>query len=139
MLHNEARSLLLQAWEKTHNAQEVAECFGVNKSTVYRLIERMAKTHDYHTQTSNRGRKAALSQAQQEQISKLVNQQIDITIAEIIDRLHLTVSDETVRRTLIRLGYTYKKKTLHATERDRPRCAGKTKDMEYRYCWCFHG
>ena len=37
MLHNEAGKLLLKAWDKTHNAKEVAECFSVNESTVYRL------------------------------------------------------------------------------------------------------
>ena len=37
MLHNEARKLLLKALETTHNAKEVAECFSVHLSTVYRL------------------------------------------------------------------------------------------------------
>ena len=37
MLHNEARKLLIQALEKTHNAREVAENFSVNRGTVYRL------------------------------------------------------------------------------------------------------
>lgn len=37
MLHNEARKLLMKAWNKTHNTKEAAECFGVNASTVYRL------------------------------------------------------------------------------------------------------
>lgn len=41
MLHNEARKLLIEAWNRTHNAKEVAECFGVNTSTVYRLVKRM--------------------------------------------------------------------------------------------------
>ena len=29
MLHNETRNLLIQAYNKTHNAKEVAECFSV--------------------------------------------------------------------------------------------------------------
>ena len=37
MLHNEARKLLIEAWNKTHNAKEIAECFSVSTSTVYRL------------------------------------------------------------------------------------------------------
>lgn len=32
MLHNESRKLLIEAWNKTHNAKEVAECFSVNTS-----------------------------------------------------------------------------------------------------------
>mgnify|MGYP000031387600 FL=1 len=34
MLHNEARNLLIQELEKTHNAREVAENFSVNRGTV---------------------------------------------------------------------------------------------------------
>ena len=34
MLHNEARELLVESYEKTHNAEEIAKIFGVNKYTV---------------------------------------------------------------------------------------------------------
>ena len=43
MLHNEARKLLIQALEKTHNAREVAENFSVNRGTVYHM-------RSHHTQ-----------------------------------------------------------------------------------------
>ena len=49
MLHNEARKLLIKAWNKTHNAKEAAECFGVNTSTVYRLEKRMRETGSVET------------------------------------------------------------------------------------------
>ena len=32
MLHDEARKLLIEAWNKTYNAKEIAECFFVNTS-----------------------------------------------------------------------------------------------------------
>ena len=44
MLHDEARKLLIEAWNKTHNAKEIAECFSVNTSTVYRLEKQMRET-----------------------------------------------------------------------------------------------
>lgn len=37
MLHNEARKLLIQALERSHNVREVARNYSVNRSTVYRL------------------------------------------------------------------------------------------------------
>ena len=37
MLHNEARKLLIQALERSHNVREVARNYCVNRSTVYRL------------------------------------------------------------------------------------------------------
>ena len=44
MLHDETRKLLIEAWNKTHNAKEIAECFSVNTSTVYRLEKQMRET-----------------------------------------------------------------------------------------------
>ena len=61
MLHNEARKLLIQALEKTHNAREVAENFSVNRGTVYRLKRQLEETGSIETRTYLRGRKSALS------------------------------------------------------------------------------
>lgn len=135
MLHNESRELLLKAWDKMHDAKKIAECFSVNTSTVYRLVNRRDKTGEWQTRTHFRGRKSALSQEQKQSIIQLVQEQPDITINEIIERLHLTVSDETVRRVLIKAGYTYKKKSLHAKEQERPRCQEQKEVLERRYCW----
>lgn len=35
MLHNEARKLLVEGYEATHNAETIAKIFHVNKYTVY--------------------------------------------------------------------------------------------------------
>ena len=39
MLHNEARELLVESYEKTHNAEEIAKIFGVNKYTVCHCLK----------------------------------------------------------------------------------------------------
>ena len=44
----------------------------------------------------------------------------DITINEIIEKLELKATNETVRKAVIKMGYKYKKKSLHASERERP-------------------
>lgn len=62
MLHNEARKLVLEAWDKTHNAREIAKYFSVNESTVYRLIEERARTGSYETRTQLRDRKTILTE-----------------------------------------------------------------------------
>ena len=61
MLHDETRKLLIEAWNKTHNAKEIAECFSVNTSTVYRPEKQMRETGSVKTRTSQRGRKHALT------------------------------------------------------------------------------
>ena len=133
MLHDETRKLLIEAWNKTHNAKEIAECFSVNISTVYRLEKQMCETGSVKTRTSQRGRKHALTPEDIQNIDRVVRQEPDITIDEIIDTLGLHVCNETVRKAVIKLGYSYKKKSLHASEQERPRCQGKTQKLEKTY------
>lgn len=130
MLHNESRNLLVQAFEKNHNAKQTAEDFSVSKWTVYRLSEQMERTGSVDLRVNQRGRKAKLTQKDIEAIDALVQKQPDITIHEIKETLHLEVCDETVRKTVIRLGYRVKKKSIHASEQERPRCEGKTYTVE---------
>lgn len=59
--------------------------------------------------------------------------EFEITIAEIIDTLQLKACNETVRKAVLKLGYRRKKKSLHASEQERPRCEGKTQSMEREY------
>ena len=125
MLHNEARRLLVQAYEQTHDAQTVAKCFQVSTSTVYRLSVQMKKTGSVELQTSQRGRKPALTGEDLQGIA-----QPDITIDEIIEKQGLSVSNKTVRKAVIRLGYVYKKKSFYAAERERVRCCGGERSLE---------
>lgn len=124
MLRTETRELLVKAFEKTHNAHEVAECFSVDLSTVYRIVERKRATGSVKPLTYLRGRKAALTAQDLQNIDNLLKEQPDITIQEIIEKLHLHACNETVRKATLKLGYTYKKKSIYAAERDRSR--GKT-------------
>lgn len=130
MLHNEARELLVKAYEKTGNAREVAECFGVDRSTVYRLYRQKKATGSVKLRTNKRGRKPSLSSEDLFHIDKAIQQQPDITIDEIIEKLDLTVTNETVRKAVIKMGYVYKKKSLYASERERPRCERKKEKLD---------
>src|SRR5699024_6058882 len=40
-------------------------------------------------------------------------------------KLHLNVCEETVRKSVIKLGYRVKKKSVHASEQEPSRCEGK--------------
>ena len=135
MLHNEARKLLIQALEISHNVREVARNYGVNRSTVYRLKKRLDETGSIETRTYLRGRKPSLTPEEVENINQLVQNRPDITMDEIIETLHLTVSNETVRKTVRQLGYRRKKKSLHASEQERPRCGREEAKLERSYIW----
>ncbi len=116
MLHNEARNLLVEAYEKTHNAKGIALAYGVSVPSVYRLAEQKARTGSVDLRVSKRGRKHVLVQENLENIARAVDEQPDITLAEIVEKLNLPAEIETVRRRLQAMGYRRKKKMIHASE-----------------------
>lgn len=130
MLHNEARNLLVEAYEKTHDAKGIALAYGVSVPSVYRLAEQKARTGSMDLRVSERGLKRVLGQKDLENIARAVDEQPDITLSEIVEKLNLPVGIETVRRRLQAMGYRRKKKMIHASEQERPRCAGKERRME---------
>ena len=131
VLHNEARNLLVEAYEKTHDAKAVALAYGVSVPTVYRLAEQKAKTGSVDLRVSERGRKRVLTPEDSERIAKAIDSQPDITLSEIVEKLGLPVGIETVRRRIQAMGYRRKKKMIHASEQERPRCAGQERTMEW--------
>ncbi len=133
MLHNEARELLVRGYEATHDVEGIAKAYCVSKWTVYRLVRQKRKTGTVVLRTNQRGRKPLLTQADKARIRACIKEIPDITIHEIRERLGLKASDSTVERAVNGMGYTYKKKSLHAAERERPRRAGETHPMEEKH------
>ena len=135
MLHNEARKLILEAYDKGVSVKELAKCFSVNSCSIYRLLKRRNETGSYETQTYLRGKKPKLSDTDQQNILALMEKQPDITCLEVIETLNLPVSIDTVWRFLQKRGYRRKKKSLHASEQERPRCSRKTEKLVRPYIW----
>lgn len=104
MLYNEARNLLVDAYEKTHDAKGIALAYGVSVPTVYRLAEQKAKTWSVNLRVSERGRKRVLGQKDLDRIAKKIEEQPDITLSEIVEKLELPVGIETVRRAIQKTG-----------------------------------
>ncbi len=129
-LEKQTRELLVKAYEKSHNASEVARNFSVNRSTVYNYVNKHKNNISLDVKTNLRGRKPKLTQKNLDDIKSLIEEQADITIHEITEKLNLTASEETVRRAVVKMGYVYKKKSLHASERERSRCGCKKKELD---------
>ena len=127
MLHNEARELLVKGYEKSGDAEAIAQAYSVSKRTVYRLAQQKRETGSVALRTSQRGRKPALTEENKQDIRQCVEKRPDITIHEIREKLHLTASYSTVERAIQAMGYTLKKKSLYASERNRVRCGGEAK------------
>ena len=135
MLHNEARKLILEGYDKGIRVKELAKCFSVNTCSIYRLLKRRSETGSYETQTNLRGKKPKLSDADHQRIRSLLEKQPDITCLEIIETLNLPVSIDTVWRFLQQAGYRREKKSLHASEQERPRCDREEEKLERPYIW----
>ena len=129
MLHNEARELLIKGYEKSGDAEAIARAYSVSERTVYRLAQQKRETGSVALRTSQRGRKPALTEEDKRNIRQCVDERPDITINEIREKLHLMASYSTVERAVQAMGYTLKKKSLYASERDRVRCGGKAEKM----------
>lgn len=127
MLSQEERKLLIKTYEETQDAKLTAKIFGVNQSTVYARIKEYRETGSTELHTNQRGRKRKITPADDERIKNLIDENNDITIREINETLKLEVTDESIRQHIVKLGYRYKKKSIYAAERDRPRCGSKKK------------
>ena len=120
MLSNEERKLLVDAYEKGYQTKDLAEIFKISVNSVNRIIRQKKMTGSCELKTHNCGRKSSLTETDFKQIAELIDTQSDITINEIIEKLSLKVTNETARKAVIKMGYRYKKKSLHASERYRP-------------------
>lgn len=126
MLSNEARKIIIKAHEKGYKTAEIAYIFDVDVSSINKLLRQYKETGSYELRTHERGRKAALTDNDRKNIFALIDENPDITINEIIEKLNLKLKNEAVRK----MGYVYKKKTLHASERERSRCGQSEKRMD---------
>ena len=125
MLSQEARELLIKTQEAIHDAAVTAKIFGVSKSTVYARIRDYKARGTTELRTNLRGRKSRITSEDKDRIKELIKNNTDITIHEINKTLNLGVCDEAVRSRVVKMGFRYKKKSLHATERERLRCGSK--------------
>ena len=133
MLHNEARELLVKGYEKSGDVKATAAAYSVSERTAYRLVEQKRETGSVALRTSQRGRKPALTEENKENIRKRMDEKPDSTVEELREELGVKASYSTAERAIWPLGYTLKKKTLHASERERLRCAGEEETVEGKH------
>ena len=133
MLHNEARKLILEGYDKGISVKELAKCFSVNTCSIYRLLKRRNETGSYETQTNLRGKKPKVSDADHQHILSLLEKQPDITCLEIIETLNLPVSIDTVWRFFRKQDTAGRKSLFMPVNRSVPDVAQKRKDWNGLY------
>ena len=130
-LQNDARERLVAAYLKLKKASLIAVAYDVSERTVYRLVHQKRETGSADLRTCHCGRKPKVSSEQVAQVKSAIMETPDITLQELIDKLHLPCGVANlciiVRH---KLGFTRKRKTIYAEEQVRPRCGRAEGAME---------
>jgi transposase len=116
---DDLRLRIHEARQAGESTAEVAERFGVSTAFVRRLQQRFRLTGCLAPRPHGGGRAPKLA-GREGPLRRAVRQRPDATPAEHRERLNLPASRVTVWRAMRRLGLTRKKKSTHASERDRP-------------------
>jgi len=111
------RDRVIAARERGMGTRRVADLFKVSEAWVRRVMQRLRE----HGETSPRPRGGAtVVKIDLQRLRELVEQQPDATLRELHERLDVACSLSAVDKALRRLGFSFKKKTIHAAEQDRP-------------------
>ena len=102
------RERVIQAWDASGDADEVAESFSVSRSWVHRLVQRRRETGSIapRKQTTFRSRVLAGHEAR---LVALIGLRPDATLAELREALPTRAALSTVWLEIDRLGLTVKK------------------------------
>jgi transposase len=107
------------------SVRKVAKRFRVATSFVETLLKRLRETGDILPKPHGGGPQPKLKAEQIALVATLVEADNDATLAELCDQLaaatSIRVSRSTMGRVVNALGFTRKKKSLHATEAESPR------------------
>lgn len=111
------RERVLRAYDRGLPTKEVAETFGVSRSWARRVKQRYRE----HGETTHRRMGTpGFVIVDRQQLAELVRQHPDATLMELRTHLGVDCALSTLCMALKRLGLSFKKKTLHAAEQDRP-------------------
>jgi len=119
---DDLRERVVAAIESGDTREEVAELYNMALSTVGGFIKRKRETGSVSPDKFG-GYKTFSLEPHTDLVKELVAEQPDRTLAELRDRLakeQVTVSQSAISRFLHHINLTFKKKSVHAAEQDRP-------------------
>jgi transposase len=102
------RKRVIQEWDASGDADEVAATFAVSRSWVHRLVQRRRETGSIAPRKQTKFRSRVLS-GQEERLAALIRLRPDATLAELRDALPTTAALSTLWLEIDRLGLTVKK------------------------------
>src|SRR4029077_15997323 len=118
-LSNDLRKRILDAVDNREGSRrKLAARFGVNTSTITRLLQLRRQTGSFDPRPHGGGTAPPLDQDGLDRLRDLVKEDPDATLETLKQRLGVDGSIMIVWRALQKLNITVKKKSPHAAERD---------------------
>ena len=105
--------------------RQVAKRFRVSVSFVTRLLQRRRDAGTLAPKPHGGGPRPVLGFPEQVRLARLIAEHPDATLNQLKERGGFACTLTTIWRTLRRFRLTFKKKTLHASERDDPKVQAK--------------
>jgi transposase len=97
----------------------IAKILGIPQRTIQGLLAHERKTGSIMPMP-HKGRQPALDGKQMKELKELIETNKDITLEEIKEKMGLTIDKSAIWRIVHnKLGFNFKKKSLHASERDK--------------------
>jgi transposase len=121
------RDRVLRAYDRGMRTKQIAETFGVSPAWARRVKQRRRETGE--TRAKPMGG-PGVTVVDRGQLAALVREHPDATLAELREYLGVQCALSTLCMALKKMGLSFKKKTIHAAEQDRPDVAEK------RAYWC---
>jgi transposase len=108
-LSNEKRELIIEAKQRGEKEGVIAVWLKISKRSVGAIWKLFKDTSGFQP-TKYTGRKSCLSDEKIGEICLALNENPDITLNELIERLLLPIKKSQLSKLLIKLGFSYKKR-----------------------------
>ena len=125
------RELVFECYDEGLETSEIAERFKVSCDWV-RKVRRRWRDHGIRTAIKQKhGPDPLMDAVRRQELARLVEQTPDATLDELRKQLRFPVSISTVFRTLNEMKLSLKKKSINASEQERPDVKSKREDWEH--------
>ena len=108
-ISNEKRELIIEAKQRGEKEGAIAIWLKISKRSVSTIWKLFKDTSNFQP-AKYTGRKSRLSDKKIDEICSAVNENPDMTLNELIERLSLPVRKSRLSKLLIKLGFSYKKR-----------------------------
>lgn len=95
---------------------EVCKTVGCHISTLNKWLEKFRKTLKYEGNKA-KGKPSVFIDEHKEKVKKMITEKPDITLAELVSNLNLSISLSTMHAFVKKLNFTYKKNSIRQRTR----------------------